>query len=144
MTWTTRDLTVAEAAELCGFSRARLDVIIGRLDGAQTLFSAKKGGRRWFSPRDVSVLAVAHELERFGSTWLAAVGAAYEALQDEPAEDAILVATLAKTMPTITRTINDRDVSRLNVDKTTLLIPHGRLVADIAKRSAQLTQTAVA
>src|SRR5690606_32894083 len=88
-----RDFTVAEAAALSGIHRERGDLHIHRAKDVDTLFSEKRGSRRWFSIRDICVLRIAFELERAGRTWLNAIGKAYDHLHDGPPDhDALLIA----------------------------------------------------
>ncbi|MGL3605758.1 hypothetical protein ACSV9I_04535 [Rhizobium sp. G187] len=95
MAWTSRDLTVAEAARVVGLSRAHLDVVVSRNRDIDVLFSEKKRGRRWFSPKDIAVLRTAVELERAGRNWTTAIAQAFEHLEHPPPPDALLVVPVA-------------------------------------------------
>lgn len=136
MAWTSRDLTVAEAALYAGLHRASLDVIISRAKGAEVLFSEKRKHRRWFSQRDVCVLRIAFELERAGRNWLAALSAAFDHLEHPPPSDALLVApAVIKRGCGRPRLISDRDAGRLPFDVSTIVIPIGRICAEIIKKT---------
>lgn len=134
--WSTRDFTVAEAAELCGLSLGHFRVILHRNRHIQTLFSEKRQGRRWFSLKDICVLRIGHVLERFGRTYLMGISDAFENLDQPPDAEAVMVLTLGRSLPVPRRIISDRDVPRLPVDEGTLLVPIGRIVADIIKEAA--------
>lgn len=134
--WTQRVYSVGEAANLAGINRGTLDVWCGRMPA--DLFSQKRGSRRWFSPRDIAVLAMAHQLERGGVVLLAAIGCAFEHLQTPPDEDAIFVREASNVSHRAGRFIADRDVARLPVDKTLILIPIGAIVARINAACAEL------
>lgn len=134
--WSARDFSVAEAAKLCGFSEAHFRVILHRNKPIQTLFSEKRSGRRWFSRKDICVLKVGHVLERFGRTYLMGIADAFDRLERPPPEDTIIVLTLGRSLPQCRRMISDRDVPRLPVGEATLLVPIGRIVANIIKEAA--------
>lgn len=139
--WNYRGFSVAEAAAMSGLNRAILDVIVSRNKAIDVLFSQKRGHRRWFSPRDIAVLRVAFELERAGRTWLRALGAAFDNLQVPPSTDALLIApAVIKRACGSPRVIADRDVPRLPFDVSTIVIPVGRIVADIRARCAELQE----
>lgn len=134
--WTTRGWTAAEAAALCGLHRSQLDLLIHRAKHVSTLFCEKRGSRRWFSLRDISVLRIAFDLERAGRTWLTAIGAAFDNLEHPPAADALLIApAVIKRACGLPRIICDRDVPRLNFERSEIIVPIGRIVADIIKES---------
>ena len=137
--WSNRDFTVAEAAAMSGLHRASLDVLIHRSRDVAVLFSEKRGRNRWFSPRDIAVLRIAFELERAGRGWLTAIGAAFDNLQAAPSSDTLLVApAVIKRACGLPRLIPDRDVPRLPFDVSTIVIPIGRIVADIMARCADI------
>ncbi|MBU4529719.1 MAG: hypothetical protein KUA43_08575 [Hoeflea sp.] len=139
MAWTTRDLTVAEAARIVGLSRKHLDVIISRNRTLDVLFSEKRKGRRWFSIQDVAVLRIAFELERAGRSWLMAIAAAAQNLRTPPAADALLVApAVMRRACGSPRIISDRDVPRLKFDVSTIVIPIGSIVQSIVKEAADV------
>ena len=132
--WTLRDITVAEAAKLCGLHRKHLDMIVRRNRACEALFTEKRKGRRWFSARDVCVLRLAYECERAGDNWLTAIARAFEFLQAEPPPDAVLVFPATSTSSRSGRIISDRDVPRVQVAETVVLIPIGRICSDILER----------
>lgn len=144
MTWDRRDFTVAEAAALSGIHRASIDLLIHRAKGVSTLFSEKRGRNRWFSPRDIAVLRIAFELERGGRNWLTAIGAAFDNLYEGPQSvDALLIApAVQKRGCGLPRIISDRDVPRLNFERSEIIIPIGRIVAEIVERCAAIKQEA--
>lgn len=142
MTWDRRDLTVAEAAALSGIHRANIDLIVHRAKDCDVLFSEKRGRNRWFSPRDVAVLRIAYECERAGQTWLSALARAFEHLQEPPAADAVMVFRANSVSASSGRVIPDRDVERLPVDEATVLIPVGKIVADIIERCVAIIKEA--
>jgi len=76
MLWFQRVFGRADAARLIGVSLGHLDVIIHRNQDLVDLFSEKVGHARRFSLQDICVLRLAHILERFGRTWLFAIGPA--------------------------------------------------------------------
>ncbi|MER8958689.1 hypothetical protein [Mesorhizobium sp. M0701] len=134
-----RCFTVEEAARLAGIRRGNLDVMIHRLkDGAECLFAGKRGGRRWFSMKDIAVLAVARELERSGMVLLTAVATAYEHLQALPDPDAILVVPAGTVSARSGRIIADRDVARLLIEKSQILIPIGQIAGRITDACSEL------
>lgn len=142
MHWDRRDFTVAECAAMSGIHRANIDLIVHRAKGCEMLFSEKRGHRRWFSPRDIAVLRLAYECERSGQRWLSALGRAFEHLQEPPAPDAVLVFRAMSTAISSGRLIPDRDVERLPVDEAIVLIPIGKIVADIIERCAAIHKEA--
>ncbi|MER9150808.1 hypothetical protein NKI30_19500 [Mesorhizobium opportunistum] len=142
-TYAQRCFTVEEAAKLAGIRRGNLDVMIHRLsDGAECLFAGKQGGRRWFSIRDITVLAVARELERSGMVLLTAVATAYEHLQGPPDPDAILVVPAGTVSARSGRIIADRDVARLLVEKSQILIPIGAIAGRVFEACSEMYQNA--
>lgn len=136
MAWTRRDFTVAEAAQLCGLPRASLDVLIHRARDVAVLFTEKRGSRRWFSLKDICVLRIAFELERSGRNWLTAIGVAFDNLEHPPPADALLIApAVIRRACGSPRIICDRDVPRLIFERSTVVVPIGRIVADITKEA---------
>ena len=133
MTWDRRNLTVAEAAAMSGIHRASIALLIHRAKDVETLFSEKRGSRRWFSPRDVCVLRIAFELERSGRNWLTAIGTAFDHLFEGPPEpDALLIApAVQKRACGLPRIISDRDVPRLSFERSEIIIPIGLIVHSI-------------
>lgn len=130
MHWHRRDFTVAEAAALSGIHRASIDLLIHRAKDVDTLFSEKRGSRRWFSLRDIAVLRIAFELERSGRTWLTAIGTAFDNLYEgPPPADALLIAPAVQKracgLPYIT--IQPPAV----FERSEIVIPIGRIIADI-------------
>ncbi|MCO5145539.1 MAG: hypothetical protein M9895_05085 [Aquamicrobium sp.] len=129
--WHRRTYSADDAARLCGVSRNHLDVILHRSGPMIDLVSEKVGRNRLFAPADIAVIAVAHQIERAGRSWLQAIGIAFEHLEDPPPIDAILVAPVPGKGCGPTRIIADRDVSRLQVDRPLILIPIGAICASI-------------
>ncbi len=138
--WRERAFSIGEAAAMAGLRRSQIDVWIMRQPA--DLFSEKRGHRRWLSPMDISVLAMAHQLERAGMSLLTAIGCAFEHLQNPPAPDAVFVIPAGSTSCTAGRFISDRDVARLAVDKTVILIPAGEIAGRIIAACADLRKTA--
>lgn len=128
--WTARIFSVAEAAAISGIHRANIDLIIHRARDCEVLFSEKRKHRRWFCPRDVAVLRIAYECERAGQTWLTALARAFEHLQDPPSSDAILAFDSKSVSCRSGRIITALEP----VDKSTVLIPIGKIVADIVTK----------
>jgi hypothetical protein len=114
---------------MAGLRRSVLDVWVIRQPA--DLFSQKRGARRWFSPQDISILAMARQLERGGKTLLTAIAMAFERLQEPPAPDAIFVVEAERMSARAGRYISDKDVPRLSVDQSLILIPAGQIVARI-------------
>ncbi|MBU2483895.1 MAG: hypothetical protein KKG78_02330 [Alphaproteobacteria bacterium] len=133
MAWTSRDLTVARAAQIVGLSRAHLDVIISRNKNLEILFSEKRKGRRWFSVRDIAVLRIAFELENAGRNWLSAIATAFDNLQEPPAADALLIAPAVRKRACGLPYIADRPPDVF--ERSEVIIPIGRIVAEIIKEA---------
>lgn len=133
MAWTTRDLTVAEAAQLAGLPRATLDVVIHRAKPMAVLFSEKRGGRRWFSLRDVTILRIAHDLERAGRTWTVAIAAAFECVATQPPADALLVMPVGSVSHASARVLTG--LSGLPCEAGFIVLPIGRIAAEIIERT---------
>ena len=134
--WDRRDFTVAEAAHLAGLYRSQVDLLIHRARHVSVLFFEKRGSRRWFSLKDICVLRIAFELERAGRTWLTAIGAAFDNLEDPPPVDALLIAPAVQRRACgLPRIISDRDVPRLNFGRSEIIVPIGRIVSDILKEA---------
>ncbi|GHE49961.1 hypothetical protein GCM10019059_06530 [Camelimonas fluminis] len=134
MQWTAREYTRAEAATLAGMPEGSLDSLIHHARDVATLFSEKRKGRRFFSLRDIAVLRVAHEFVHGGRDWLVAIGIAYDRLEHPPPPDALIVAPAVIRRgcgpPIITTTPPDA------FDRSTIVVPVGRIVADIIRRAA--------
>ncbi|MHA6645650.1 hypothetical protein [Mesorhizobium sp. A623] len=96
------------------------------------LVSAKDKNRRYFSRTDCAVLKLARIFERFGMTWLFAISGALEAVDAKPQPDEHVIVTCGRSMPRVRRKIADQDVSRVLIDTATLIVPAGRIVADLA------------
>lgn len=126
-----RDMTVAEAADAIGVSRNHLDQIIHVIGPMADLVSYKDNCRRYFSRRDCAVLKIARIFERFGKTWLFAIADALELVDANPQPDEHVILTCGRSMPRVRRTIPDREIARLQVNEATLIVPAGRIVADI-------------
>ncbi|CAN7500856.1 hypothetical protein [Mesorhizobium caraganae] len=139
-----REFALAEAADLAGLHRNTLDQWVFRAKDVDVLFSERRGRNRWFSPRDISVLRVGYELERAGRGWLTAIAQAFEVLQHLPPDDAILVVDVMSVSAKAGRIICDRDVERLAVDKSKILVPIGAISAEILARCAELESADVA
>jgi hypothetical protein len=132
--WSLRAFTRAEAAALCGLHVKSVDILIHRARHVSALFCEKRGSRRWFSLRDICVLRIAFELERAGRTWLTAIGAAFDNLEHPPPEDALLIApAVQKRACGLPRIISDRDVPRFIFERSEIIVPIGRICADIVK-----------
>ncbi|RUU92802.1 hypothetical protein EOB59_05440 [Mesorhizobium sp. M7A.F.Ca.MR.176.00.0.0] len=145
MAWTSRGFTVAEAAQLAGLHRSALDVIIHRARHVSVLWSEKRATRRWFSPRDICVLRIAHELERSGRSWLMSIGTAFDNLEHPPTADTLLVApAVIRRGCGLPRVIPERDANRLPFDVSTIVVPFGRICNDIIARCAELESSRVA
>lgn len=136
--WTARDFSVAEAAALAGLRRGTLDAWVHRIREAEILFSERRGDRRWFSPQDICILRVGYELERAGRNWLTAIGQAFEHLQQQPPDNAVLVVDVMSVSSASGRIISARDVECLAVDKSKILVPIGTISADIIARCAEI------
>lgn len=135
--WTHRAFTRDECAALCGMPRGSLDVLTHRARDVSTLFTEKRGSKRWFSLKDICVLRIAHELERAGRSWLMAIGTAFDNLEQPPDSDALLIApAVIRRGCGLPRIIPDRDVPRLSFERSEIIVPIGRIVADIMKESA--------
>lgn len=128
MGWTSRDLTVAEAARVVGLSRAHLDVIIHRTKPLQDLYSAKRKGGRFFSPKDITVLRVALELERAGRNWTTAIAQAFQHLENPPPRDALLVVPVGSVSCTSGRMLTGLPDPLPSASFIT--IPIGRIAAE--------------
>ncbi len=134
--WSVRDLTREDAARLCGMPAGTLASLIHRARDVSVLFTERRKGRRWFSLRDIAVLRIGAELEKAGAVWLQALADAYNALQQPPPPDAILVApTFPMKGSGGPRLIADRDVPRLLIDRTYALVPIGLICQTIIKEA---------
>ncbi|MDX8517960.1 MerR family transcriptional regulator [Mesorhizobium dulcispinae] len=134
-TWRMRCFSTEEAAQISGMRRGTLDLWIFR--GPETLFSAKRGSRRYFSPQDIATLAVSRELERGGVVILTAVACAFEHLQEPPAENAILIVRNGAISARTGEIISPADIPRA-VHHSIQLIPIGKIVAEIRAACAKL------
>lgn len=141
MSWTCPAYTRAEAAKLSGIHPQTLDVIIHRNRPIAVLFSSKVKGRRWFSPRDITVLRLAYELERAGRNWLTAIAQAYEHLAQPPPPGALLI---IQTMSISAR--SGRVLMGLPdpiPSESFAVLPIGRIAAEIIERCEQLKEKPV-
>ncbi|WP_135866687.1 hypothetical protein [Mesorhizobium sp. M8A.F.Ca.ET.213.01.1.1] len=121
---------------MCGLHRGQLDLLIHRAKAVAVLFCEKRGSRRWFSLRDIAVLRIAYDLERAGRTWLTAIGAAFDNLEHPPDSDSLLIApAVQKRGCGRPRIIADRDVPRLNFERSEIIVPIGRIVSSILKEA---------
>nr|WP_299500425.1 hypothetical protein [uncultured Rhizobium sp.] len=136
MAWTSRDLTVAEAARVVGLHRSHLDVIISRNRAIDVLFSERRKGRRWFSPKDIAVLRIGHELERAGRNWSTALAMAFEHLEWPPPPDALLVVPVASVSARSGRLLTG--LADTPATSSYISIPIGRLVAEILEATDAL------
>lgn len=131
--WTAREYTRAEAAALAGMPEGSLDSLIHHARDVSVLFSEKRKGRRFFSLRDIAVLRVAHELVHAGRNWLTALGSAYEHLERQPPPDAMIIAPAV-----ISRACGPPIIAHhlpTTVDRSLVIVPVGRIVADIMQRA---------
>ncbi|MEY9097371.1 DNA-binding transcriptional MerR regulator [Sinorhizobium fredii] len=135
-TWRMRAFSSEEASQISGVHRGTLDVWIHREPA--DLFSQKRGTRRYFSPQDISIIAVALDLSRGGMPVLTSIACAFERLQSEPPADAILVVKNGAVSPRTGRVIADKDVPQLQVDHSFQLIPIGQIAARVRKACAEL------
>ncbi|QIA23104.1 hypothetical protein [Mesorhizobium sp. AA22] len=134
--WTHRAYTRDECAVLCGMPRGSLDVLTHRARDVSVLFTEKRGTKRWFSVKDICVLRIAHELERAGRSWLMAIGAAFDNLQHPPPADALLIApAVIRRGCGLPRIISDRDVPRLNFERSEIIVPIGLICQTIVKEA---------
>ncbi|AID29850.1 hypothetical protein MCHK_2036 [Mesorhizobium huakuii 7653R] len=137
--WLHRAFTREECAMLCGIPRGSLDVLTHRARGVSVLFTEKRGTKRWFSVKDIAVLRIAHELERSGRSWLMALGTAFDNLEQPPDPDALLIApAVIRRGCGLPRIVADRDVPRLNFERSEIVVPIGRIVAEITKEAAKV------
>ncbi|MBL6431890.1 MAG: MerR family transcriptional regulator [Alphaproteobacteria bacterium] len=136
MAWTSRDYSVAEAAQLAGLHRATLDWWVHRAKPLEVLFSERRKSRRWFSPKDIAVLRIAHELGRAGRLWNTAIAQAFERLEHPPPADALLVVPVMSVSHTAGRVLASLpDPLR---DESFIVIPIGRIVGEIATACHEL------
>ncbi len=142
MAWNTRDFTVAEASQIAGLHRAALDVVISRAKPFASLFSQKLAHRRWFSPRDIAVLRLGYELERAGRNWPTAIAQAFEHLGQPPPLDAILIVPVMSVACTSGRVLTGLTVP-LVPSESMIVLPIGRISADIIERCQELKETAI-
>lgn len=141
MAWTSRDFTVAEAAHLAGLHRATLDWQVHRAKAVDVLFSEKRKHRRWFSPKDICVLRLAHELERAGKDWLTAVAMAFEHLGQPPPPDSLLVVPALSTSARSGRVVTG--LADLIPAASFVVLPIGRIVEEVVRKCDELKETAV-
>ena len=127
--WAFRAFTTDEAAELAGLKRATLDVWLGRYPQAD--IGEKRRTKRVFSPRDIATIRLALELERHGWGVAEALDTSLLIMLDAPEPDAVLVVAGRGTL-----TISDRDIPRLNLDQSKILIPVGRMAQEIIAATA--------
>lgn len=141
MSWTAREFAVAEAASVAGIHRAHLDVIISRASGADVLFSEKRKHRRWFSPKDITVLRLAHELERAGRNWLTAIAQAFEHLGQPPPPDAVLIIPTMSISARSGRVLTG--LPKPLPSESFAVLPIGRIAAEIIAACEQLKETPI-
>lgn len=135
--YTERAFTGHEAAQIIGITKGHLAVIIHRNKPIVRLISGKQKGRRLYSPRDIAILRLAHLLERFGRNHLFGIADGIDLLDTLPDREAVLVVQLGRSTPWPVRTIYDRDITRLQVDESTLLIPIGKEVSAVVAKCAE-------
>lgn len=135
--WNERSFTQDEAADIAGFKPSALRKYIHRLEGAEVLFSELRHSRRWFSPQDISVLAVGRELVDGGMVTLTGVATAFEYLQSPPDADIILTVPNGAIAVGQARTFPEAEVQHLSVDKSIQLIPLGKIAARIQGECAK-------
>ncbi|MCM5691438.1 hypothetical protein M8037_22190 [Sinorhizobium meliloti] len=138
MAWTSRDFTVAEAAQLAGLHRATLDVVVHRARHLDVLFSERRKHRRWFSPKDICVLRVAYELERAGRDWATALAQAFEHLSRPPPTDALLVVPVMSVSARSGRLVTGLAETIPSASFTVL--PIGKIAAEIDAACQQLKE----
>lgn len=131
--WGERVFRRADAARLSGIHPQNLDTLVHRMRDCDTLFSERQGGARVFSPRDLAVLRTAYEIERAGRTWLNALSIAFDHLETPPDANAVLVMTPAPVRDSGGPHVLHR-AEVPPVDRPTLIVPHGLIVADILNR----------
>jgi hypothetical protein len=124
--WHHRQFTADEAAQLCSMSRGHLDIIIHRNRDVSTLFSEKRGSRRWFSLCDIGVLRIAFILERGGRSWLSAIGAAFDHLSERPPDPDDLLIVPVRTgrgcgLPFLSKTVPE-------IERPVVVVPVGSIV----------------
>ncbi|CCM76256.1 hypothetical protein [Rhizobium mesoamericanum] len=138
MAWETRDLTVAEAANMSGLHRATLDVIIHRARHLDVLFSERRKHRRWFSPKDIAVLRVAYDLERAGRDWATALAQSYEHLSQTPPHDALLIVPVMSVSARSGRVVTG--LKDITPTASFITLPIGKIAAEIQARCKQLQE----
>ena len=133
--WCTRDFTMAEAARLAGIHPVTLRTWVMNHGAA---FSERRGGRRWFSPRDIAVIAAARELADAGMPVPDAIDAACRLLADPPAADALALAS--------GRSVRAAGIADLVKARGAAIrsVPIGRIAAGISANCAELFQRAAA
>lgn len=136
MAWADREFTRAEAAQLTGLHPKTLDVIIHRANGLEALFSERRKGRRWFSPKDIAVLRIGYELNRAGRNWNVAIAQAFEHLAAQPPGDAILITPVLSVSPRSGRVLSG--LSGLPGDASMIVLPIGKTAADIVAACKEL------
>lgn len=139
MTWTVRDFTRAEAAKMAGLHLATLDVVIHRAKPFASLFSERRKGRRWFSPKDIAVLRLGYEVERGGRNWPTAIAQAFEHLGQPPPPDSVLVVPVMSVACTSGRVLTGLTVPLLP-SESMAVFPIGRIAADIIERCQELKE----
>lgn len=128
-TWNAREYIRSEAARVAGFNESTLGVILHRTKPLQDLYSGKLKGGRFFSPKDITVLRVALELERAGRNWNTAIAQAYQHLGTQPPPDALLVVPVASVSHTSGRVLTG--LPDPLPSSSFITIPIGRIAAEI-------------
>jgi len=140
MSWTERAFTRAEAANMAGLHLTTMDVVIHRAKPLAALFSERRKGRRWFSPKDIAVLRLGYELERAGRNWLTAIAQSFEHLGQPPPPDAILIVPVMSVACTSGRMLTGLSVP-LTPSQSMAVFPIGKIVADIVAACQILKET---
>jgi hypothetical protein len=141
MTWQDRVFTRAEAASLSGLHPVTLDVVLHRGKPLAPLYSEKRKGRRWFSPKDITVLRVAYELELAGRNWPTAIAQAFEHLATPPPADALLIIPVLSVSATSGRVLTG--LPALPGSGSMIVLPIGDIAADVVSACEQIKETAV-
>lgn len=134
--WNSRTYTVAEAAALAGLHRSALDNVISRASIFADMFSEKRGHRRWFSPRDITTLRLAYELERGGRHWSTAIAQAIEQLAAQPEAGAILMVPINSVSHRSGKVITEADIPA--TEQSMSLYPIGRIAGAVVNACQEL------
>lgn len=141
MAWTDRVFTRAEAARMAGLHPVNLDVVLHRTKPVATLYSERRGSRRWFSPRDITTLRIAFELERAGRNWLTAIAQAHQHLAAPPPSDAILVVPVLSVACTSGRVLTG--LPALPWSASMIVLPIGKIASEVVEACTILKESPV-